>query len=128
VRLYRLIVEGRARYVGTQADARAMKRETGAGWAEIDVPTGKAELLAFLNEHAAGSPERAPVAELPPMKPQSRPIAAPPPFDAAGILARMDNPELGIDAVIEIIARMKGGYGLKRAAGAVAIRFEEIAR
>ena len=33
-----------------------------------------------------------------------------------------------LDAIVESIARMKGGYALKRVAGAVAIRFDELSR
>lgn len=120
MRLYRLILRDRAHYVGTQADARAMKRETGIAWTEIDVPTDKAGLLAFLNDNAPPPQIAAPA---PPPPPPS-----PPALDAASILARMDNPEVCIDAIVEGIAHMKGGYALKRVAGAVAIRFEELAR
>lgn len=125
MRLYRLIVDGRPRYVGTQADARATKRDTGAAWTEIDVPTDKAGLLAFLDAlHAPVAPAAAP-APPPSRAPQPRTAAA---LDAASVLARMDNPDLGLDAIVEAIAVMKGGYALKRIAGAVAIRFEELSR
>ncbi len=128
MRVYRLIIRGRAHYVGTQADARAIKRETGAAWSEVDVPTDKTGLLAFLNDSAAPAPE--PVASSPPI---SAPALQPPrasPFalDAASVLARMDNPDVSVDAIVEGIAHMKGGYALKRVAGAVALRFEELAR
>lgn len=127
MRLYRLTVGGRACYAGTQADARAMKRETGATWTEVEVPTDKAGLLAFLNENAPGPPATIvpvpalPIAALPPTPASS-------PLDAGSVLARMDNPNLDIDAIIESIASMTGGYALKRVAGAVAIRFEELSR
>ena len=111
MRLYRLPVQGRARYVGTQADARALKRATGFAWEEVDVsaapapaPTGPA-----LVEDQVLTPRR-------------------PAFDAASVLARMDNSQLDLDAVVEAIATMSGGYALKRVAGAVAIRFEELSR
>ena len=56
MRLYRLTVHGRAHYVGTQADARTMKRESSAAWTEVEVPTDKAGLLAFLNGIAKDIP------------------------------------------------------------------------
>lgn len=34
---------------------------------------------------------------------------APLALDAASVLARMDNPDLNVDAIIENIARVKGG-------------------
>lgn len=133
MRLYRLIVADRPHYVGTQADARALKRETSAAWSEVEVPTDKAGLIAFLNEIAAAAPPLR-VATLPQTL-EPAPITAPlptlapsHPLDAGSILARLDNPDLGIDAIVEGIARMKGGYALKRVAGAVAIRFEELSR
>ena len=128
MRLYRLTIRGRVCYAGTQADARAMKRETGATWIEIEVLTDKAGLLAFLNENAPGPP--APIASVPASAAQapSRTPATPLALNAESILARMDNPDLSIDGIIETIARMKGGYALKRVAGAVASRFEELSR
>ncbi len=130
MRLYRLRIRGRAHYAGTQADARALKRDTGAAWEEVDVPTGKAELIAFLNENAPGTPATpaSPPAPAAPPVEQLRPAPAPLPLDAASVLARMDNPALDLDAIIETIARMKGGYALKGVAGAVAVRFEELSR
>ena len=130
MRLYRLRIRGRAHYAGTQADARGLKRDTGAAWEEVDVPTGKAELIAFLNENAPGTPATpaSPPAPAAPPVEQLRPAPAPLPLDAASVLARMDNPALDLDAIIETIARMKGGYALKRVAGAVAVRFEELSR
>lgn len=99
MRLYRLGVRGRAHYVGTQGDARALKRDTGAAWEEVDVPTSKAELIIFLNENAAGSPE--PPAPVAPPAEQHRPSPALFPRDAASVLARMDNPALELDAIVE---------------------------
>lgn len=130
MRLYRLRILGRFRYVGTQADARALKRESGAPWEDVDVSIVKEQLIAFLNENAPGPsnpPAPIPAPPPPPAQP-SRPPIAPPPLDAASVLARMDNPSLDVDRIVEAIARMKGGYALKRVAGAVAVRFEELSR
>ena len=46
----RLYVTPKGRWAGTQADARVLAKEDGA-WIEHEVPTEKAGLLAFLNEH-----------------------------------------------------------------------------
>lgn len=129
MRLYRLTVQGRAHYVGTQADARAMKRESSASWTEVEVPTDKAGLLAFLNGIAKDIPPPASSSSPTPIA-SARPSGSPASLalDAASVLARMDNPGLSIDAVVEAIAAIKGGYALKRVAGAVAVRFEELAR
>lgn len=51
-----------------------------------------------------------------------------PPMDASAVIARMDNPGGKIDDVIEFIAKMRGGHALKRVAGAVAMRFEELSK
>lgn len=132
MRLYRLIIQNRVRYAGTQADARAMKRETGAAWTEVEVPTDKGGLIAFLNENApitsapASSPP--PTLTAPAAQSTTSTLRAPLSLDAASVLARMDNPDGRVDAVVEAIAAMKGGYALKRVAGAVAVRFEELAR
>lgn len=134
MRPYRLTVRGRPHYAGTQADARALKRDTGATWTEVEVPTDKAGLLAFLNENGPSSPAPTDPAPAPPVVDAPADDAPPPPpaaplaLDAASVLARMDNPSLDIDAIIESIAHMKGGYALKRVAGAVAMRFEELSR
>ncbi|WP_242098161.1 hypothetical protein [Sphingomonas sp. CROZ-RG-20F-R02-07] len=132
MKLYRLTIDNRAQYVGTQADARATKRETGQTWAEVEVPTDKAGLIAFLNENAVAMP--APLAPKPPTTPAPaiplhvEATAPPKALDATSVFARMDNPSLSIDVIVEGIAAMKGGYALKRVAGAVAIRFEELSR
>jgi len=129
MRLYQLIIRGRAHYVGTQADARALKRETGAAWKEVDVPLGKAELIAFLNEAPSNAPADAATARAaPPPVEQLTPPTPSPAQDATSVLARIDNPRLDLHGIVEAIARMKGGYARKRVAGAVAIRFEELSR
>lgn len=76
----------------------------------------------------------APLAPTPPVAPAPaiplhvEATAAPKALDSASVLAQMDNPSLSIDTIVEGIAAMKGGYALKRVAGAVAIRFEELSR
>ena len=44
----RLYTNNQGSWVGTQADA---KREFGKDWNEVDVPTNKPDLLAFLNNY-----------------------------------------------------------------------------
>jgi hypothetical protein len=100
------------------------------------VPIGKADLIAFLNAPAPGTPAPPPTPPVPAPPPVAMPHsplatrepASSIPLDAAAVLARMDNPRLDVDTIVETIARMKGGYALKRVAGAVAIRFEELSR
>ena len=42
-------------WAGTQSDARAAKKEHGGkDWSEVEVPTGKQDLLAFLQKNATG--------------------------------------------------------------------------
>lgn len=51
-----------------------------------------------------------------------------PDFSATAVLARSDNPGGSIDMIVEAIAKMKGGAALKRVAGAVAVKFEELSK
>lgn len=48
----RLYICADGSYAGTQADAKAK----GRGWREVDVPTDKAGLLAYLNEGLPAAP------------------------------------------------------------------------
>lgn len=50
---------------GTQADAKAYAKSTGQSWTEIEVPTDKVGLMAFLNEHRVGGVARLVVSEPP---------------------------------------------------------------
>lgn len=63
MRLYRT---ARGHWAGTQADARAAALDDGAGardWAEVDVPTDKPGLLAWLNANAGPAALEAAAAE-----------------------------------------------------------------
>lgn len=51
----RLYTNNQGSWVGTQADA---KREFGKDWQEVDVPTDKSNLLAFLNDKSVGGVTR----------------------------------------------------------------------
>ena len=42
-------------WTGTQADAKAHAKQTNTTWKEVEVPTDKAGLLYFLNDHRVGS-------------------------------------------------------------------------
>jgi len=50
-----------------------------------------------------------------------------PPMCATSILSRIDNPKIPVDDVVETIGTSKG-YALRRYAGAVALRFEELSK
>jgi len=64
MRAYEITFRGKTRYAGTQSDAKAAKdkvledaglgpRSKEATVEEIDIPTGKAELLSWINDLAA---------------------------------------------------------------------------
>ncbi len=61
--------------------------------------------------------------------PVFEPLPAPVPRDmsAGAVLARMDQPGIDVDGVVEAIAKAKG-YALRRYSGAVAVRFEEMSK
>lgn len=115
-----------SKYVGTQADARGEAKAQGIRFNSADhsikVPTDKAGLIAYLNEHlpAPVVPERSAVA-LPPVAAE-RPIRD---MSAGAVLARSDNPGLDVDAVVETIMAASG-YALKRFSGAVAVAFQKL--
>lgn len=89
-------------------------------------------MIGFLNENAVAVPAPRAATPLPIATPAIAPrieaTTKPASLDATSVLARMENPGISIDAIVEGIAAMKGGYALKRIAGAVAIRFEELSR
>lgn len=60
MRLYKTDMGG---WAGTQADAKKLASEDGSEglWAQVEVPTDKPGLLAFLNDSFAWSPDREPV-------------------------------------------------------------------
>lgn len=127
-------------YVGTQADAKRLDKD----FTPVEVPTDKDGLMAFLNrghiKALAGVAEPSPTItapaeddigdllgeELPPQKPMP-PIFTDqrPAMDAGSVLSRMDTP--GIEQMVEAIAVSKGA-SLRRFAGAVAMRFSELAK
>lgn len=47
----RLYVTPNGQWAGTQADAKAIAKEEGTGWEQVEVPTDKEGLLCFLNCH-----------------------------------------------------------------------------
>jgi len=75
-----------------------------------------------------------PVREQTPPEPLPEPEMIPsgfidpdPPMCATSILSRIDNPKIPVDDVVETIGTSKG-YALRRYAGAVALRFEELSK
>lgn len=95
----RLYLIGLDMWAGTQADAKALAREHGLAWREVDVPTDKAGLMAFLNAgwirpaaEAAADPE-----------PIDRPAAQPVPVPVPGLpQAKIDHP-LNLMAIEDFI-------------------------
>lgn len=126
-------------YVGTQADAKRLDKD----FTQVEVPTDKDGLMAFLNRakiapaNAVGAP---PVITAPEPEVEveveddiadllgEEPVAPPRAVDmsASGTLSRMDNPDIRVDDVVEAIGKSKM-HALKRFAGAVAMRFQELA-
>lgn len=126
-------------YVGTQADAKRLDKD----FTQVEVPVDKDGLMAFLNRakiapaNAVGAP---PAITAPEPEPEPDDIAdllgeepAPSPpvsraadMSASGILSRMDNPDIRVDDVVEAIGKSKM-HALKRFAGAIAMRFQELA-
>lgn len=135
----RLYVTPAGQWAGTQADAKKLGQ-----FVEVDVPTDKPGLLAWLNENRVGDSgqrgccqyqgtnqcececgqEPDDIADL---LGEPEPEPAPPPRDmsASAIVSRIDTPR--IEEIVEVIATSKG-QSLRRLAGAVAVRFEELAK
>lgn len=125
----RLYASPDGRWTGTQADAKKLGK-----YAEIDVPTDKPGLLAWLNSRAEKpSPTLPPppvvaepddIADLLGEEPAPSPVARD--TSASATLSRIDNPDIRVDDVVEAIGKSKM-HALKRFAGAVAMRFQELA-
>lgn len=120
-------------WAGTQADAKALAKSEGTAWAELEVPTDKPGLLAFLNENRVGAARRPEErterleATPPAREAQSTPTAPPrPDMGATAILSRIDNPGRDIDGAVELIATSQG-HALKRFAAAVSLAFQRLA-
>ena len=111
-------------YVGTQAEAKSSSR--GRGFTEVDVPTDKPGLIAWLNKNAG--PPAAPE----PLEPSHDPVggSAPPsatssytsPLDARTVIA-------GIDAgMVSSAVRQFDGVNLAKVMTAGIERMSELAR
>lgn len=133
MRLYRT---PSGRWFGTQADARRAcldEAVPSTAWNEIDVPTDKPGLISWLHMNCGPASVEAAKAEIALDKLRDRAAAAKaaPPRDmsAGANLARMEAVRQGvdIDLMIETIATA-GTATLKRFAGAVAVRFGELAK
>lgn len=87
----RLYVSTDGVWTGTQADAKAHAKDTGLRWTEVEVPTDKAGLMGFLNDHSVGRIEAvkqppAPVVDVIPVeKPAQVMVKSPPP-----VVSRLD--------------------------------------
>lgn len=126
--LYRIA----GKYHGTQAEARAAAKAAGLRFDPAKhsekVPTDKAGLIAYLNEHlSAPAPASAPQrsAAVTPLATAERTLPALRPNGAIALLASMDDPD--VDRVAEIICA-SGGYPLARYASAVAVAFANLGR
>lgn len=130
----RLYCTDAGQWAGTQADARAL---AGKAWEEVDVPTDKPGLLAWLNGNkvAAGGPSAVPGLTLAPIVvaeathlAEPAPIAAPTTCPkcsrtprAAETLAKGDD----IEALAEWIWRAEG-WQIERVLGALGGRLAEL--
>lgn len=77
----KLYIDRDGTYHGTQADAKA----SGLPWEQVEVPTDKPSLIAYLNEHCSPPPEQEersgdPQPEPAPPSPAPSAPAAPPPL------------------------------------------------
>ena len=122
MKLYVLRIDERNRYVGTQAEAKALHREIGAPWQDIEVPIDKAGLIAFLNAHDRGA---APEAAQPAGPQTDAPIAAPAAgtsltlTDVEEFVQSADHPQLSsitencIYRIRELLAAAEPGAGTR---------------
>ena len=55
-------------WAGTQSDARIFKATHGVGYEQVEVPTDKPSLLAWLNAHEVGGVKPSPVDVAPPVE------------------------------------------------------------
>lgn len=116
--LYWLASENR--YVHRQADV-----PKGVDSERVDVPTDTAGLMGYLNNLVLSrsgtisieTPSETPIV----------PERESPPMDAGAVLSRIDSPGVDVEGVVEAIAKAKG-YALRRYAGAVAVRFQELGK
>lgn len=101
-------------YLGTQAEAKAMKRELGLGafvpeMHQVEVPTDKEGLIAYLNKVAAPEPLRYGAFDKTTGEPQERKVITTPAEEqsfAAKAIAKMDNYQpkpLAQDDLVEAI-------------------------
>ena len=134
-------LEAENRYVHRQADIpKGMEAEP------QDIPTDLPSLMAHLNSlhEALAKTEqptytfieqvpKAPLIDFPPPPPPPSGddglayVDPDPPMSACAVLSRIDNPKIPVDDVVETIGTSKG-YALRRYAGAVALRFEELSK
>ena len=124
MRLYRIGAVWR----GTQADAKAEAKRSGLEWVEIDVPTDKPGLLAWLNRGSGSEPvppTPATEAVIQRLTPHSLEIMRGD-TRAERDLAAMDAPGADVERIVETILGSRG-YALGRFAKAVAVSFDGLA-
>lgn len=141
MKLYWLVAENR--YVHRQADIpKGMEAES------RDIPTDLQGLMGLLNDlcadiaklendiavevgaEASYQMPKAPLIDIPPPpsgEDEPAYVDPDPPMSACRIVTQIDNPHVDVDAIVENIAKAKG-QTLRRYAGAVAVRFEELSK
>jgi len=136
-------LEGDRQYVRTQTEAIKSKQK----WHMDDLALDKDSVIEHLNhlhrqinnepspvvsETTTPCPEASPCPEcpeiiVPKMPPIFETVAPITDLSAGATLSRMDHPEHNVDKLVELIAISKG-QALRRFAGAVAVRFEQLAQ
>jgi hypothetical protein len=111
-------------YLTTDGRLVATQAEAGDGFTRRDIADDKAGLLADINALIEDAHGRGMAAGLAQAARRQRP---PRDNSATAHLSRIDHPGVDVDAMIELIARSDGAT-LKRFAGAVAVRFAELAK
>ena len=118
------LVKSESRYVHRLSDI-----PKGAEFEKLDIPTDTQGLMGYLNTITARKPSE-PNIQVIPVLPPPTPEPAPAParsMEAEAVLSRMDQLDVNVDAVVDAIDRARG-FTLKRYAGAVALRFETLAK
>lgn len=126
MRLYIVTHAAGPTWVGTQAEAKSIARETGGEWVQYDVPTDKDGLLGFLNHCDAVRPGEAAAADAPPAPAeptaQELPAQRPTPAGAAKLRAGRECDDL-VESILEA-----DGFVLSNLFGACIERLQRLKR